>query len=192
MKFSLGKRTQDSSIHQETLDRWRENSEQADAADESEPVFHLTDVNIEQPEAASRESSSLTSQIERSVRPPVSTSAGETSSVTLDFSNIKTALGSGTVIDGKLSFEEPVRIDGTLTGEVHSSSVLVVGEQGSVDATLEVQGLIVLGNASGEITATDFVDVRENGRLEGNLKVRRLMLEEGGHFDGKCSMSKAA
>ena len=102
-------------------------------------------------------------------------------------SNVKSALGPGTIIEGNFSFDSPVCIDGTLIGEVHSSSVLIVGENASVNAKISVGSLIVLGNVTGMVEAKDLVEIRAGGSLEGDIDTQRIAIEEGGWFQGRCN-----
>jgi cytoskeletal protein CcmA (bactofilin family) len=103
-------------------------------------------------------------------------------------SNLKSALGSGTVIEGMFSFEDPVKIDGILKGEIRSTSALIVGPSAKVYARIQVGSLIVLGEVEGEIEAQDLIEVRSTGSLNGDVITRRLALEEGGFFNGACTM----
>lgn len=101
-------------------------------------------------------------------------------------SNIKSALGPGTVIEGTFSFDQPVCIDGTLTGQIQSTSVLIVGEQAEVNAKIEVGGIIVLGKVRGEIKAKELVEVRSTGELNADVYSPRLVIEDGAIFNGFC------
>lgn len=101
--------------------------------------------------------------------------------------NVKSALGPGTIIEGNFSFDSPVCIDGTLIGEVHSSSVLIVGENATVNAKISVGSLIVLGNVTGMVEAKDLVEIRAGGSLEGDIDTERVAIEEGGWFQGRCN-----
>lgn len=101
--------------------------------------------------------------------------------------NIRSALGVGSVIEGKMSFESPVRIDGTINGEISSTSALIVGEQAEVNARLRVGSIIVLGVVTGDIDALELVEIRRGGRLEGDVITKRIVIEEGGFFEGRCS-----
>ena len=97
---------------------------------------------------------------------------------------IKTAIGEGTIIEGKFRFESPVRIDGELTGEVVSSSILIVGETAVVRAQIQVGSLIVFGKVIGDVVAEELVSIRSDGMLEGNINTKRIAIEEGGYFKG--------
>ncbi|HMO17990.1 MAG TPA: polymer-forming cytoskeletal protein [Oligoflexia bacterium] len=103
-------------------------------------------------------------------------------------SNLKSALGHGTVIEGMFSFEDPVKIDGSLKGEVRSTSALIVGPDAHVNARIKVGTLIVLGSVQGEVEAEDLIEVRSTGLLDGDLVTRRFAVEEGGIFNGACTM----
>jgi len=102
--------------------------------------------------------------------------------------NLKSALGEGTVIEGTFSFETPVKVNGCLTGEIKSPSALIVGEQAQVNAKIKVGTLIVLGSVEGEIEVSDLVEIRSTGSLSGEVTTKRIALEEGGVFNGACTI----
>lgn len=103
--------------------------------------------------------------------------------------NIRTALGPGTVIEGKFSFETPVRIDGSLSGEVLSTSALIVGEQATVEANIRVGSLIVFGEVRGHVEADELVEVKGGGKLTANIKTANVVVDAGGFFEGGCNIA---
>lgn len=107
------------------------------------------------------------------------------------FGRTRSALSEGTVIQGKLSFDTPVRIDGKLSGEIFSSKVLIVGPTGKVDANLEVAALVVLGRVSGTITASERVELWSGAELQGVVRSPVLVIQEGGNFSGTSHMLEA-
>lgn len=105
------------------------------------------------------------------------------------FGKIRSALGPGTVIQGKLSFDTPVSIDGKLSGEVYSTKALIVGKQGVIDAKLlEVATLVVLGTVKGSIKASEGIELIKGGKIIGDITTPRLLIEEGAMLDGSCAM----
>ncbi|NMC62498.1 MAG: polymer-forming cytoskeletal protein, partial [SAR324 cluster bacterium] len=82
------------------------------------------------------------------------------------FGQVRSALGTGTVIQGKLTFDTPVRIDGKLSGEIFSTAALIVGREGVIDASVDVTTLIVLGAIKGPIRASERAEVYSGGSLE--------------------------
>lgn len=108
------------------------------------------------------------------------------------FGKVRSALGPGTVIQGKLSFDTPVRIDGKLSGEIFSSKALIIGEAGEIDATVEVACLIILGKMRGKVKATEKIELYGSGSLDGDITTPAFAMQEGAHFSGKCHMGHAA
>ncbi len=104
------------------------------------------------------------------------------------YGKTRSALSTGTVIQGKLSFDTPVRIDGKLSGEVYSSRALIVGPTGQVDAQVEVATLVVLGALRGNAKVSEKVEIWAGGSFEGNIVAPALVIQEGGQFSGDCKM----
>jgi len=107
------------------------------------------------------------------------------------YGRIRSALGAGTVIQGKLSFDTPVRIDGKLSGEIFSSEALIIGASGNVDAQVEVRALVVSGTVRGKIVAKERIELLAGGKIEGSIVSPSFRMEEGAVFNGKCAMSQA-
>lgn len=101
--------------------------------------------------------------------------------------NIRSALGPGTIIEGTFSFDSPVCIEGTLIGEVRSNSVLIVGSQATVSAKVRVGSLIVLGTVKGDVESDELVEIKTGGSLEGDVISERIAIEDGGWFQGRCT-----
>ena len=98
---------------------------------------------------------------------------------------IRSALGPGTLIEGKFSFDSPVKIDGTIRGEVHSTSLLIIGADGVVEGLLCVGSLVVLGRAKGTIVAEDYVQIGAVGEVRADIEGGLLAIEMGGKFEGQ-------
>ena len=99
-------------------------------------------------------------------------------------------LDCGAYFEGKISFTGVVRIDGHLKGDVRGQGTLVVGETGVVEATLDVQSLIVRGSVSGNARAKERVEVGPTGRIEGSLSCPIIRVEEGARITAQVSMGE--
>lgn len=93
---------------------------------------------------------------------------------------------SGSPITGKLSFTAPARVDGILRGEVRSTALLVVGEQGSVEGIVHAAELVVLGEVRGEIRGVQRLEIGAHGRVYGRVETQSLVVHEGGLLDATC------
>jgi cytoskeletal protein CcmA (bactofilin family) len=106
------------------------------------------------------------------------------STTTKQISEVRSALGPGTLIEGKFTFDSPVKIDGTIRGEVHSSSLLIIGEDGLVEGLMQVGSLVVLGRAKGSIVVDEKVQIGSQGQVLGDIEGGLLAIELGGVFEG--------
>ena len=99
-------------------------------------------------------------------------------------SQISSALGPGAIIDGGFCFDEPICIDGKISGEIKSDSFLIVGEQATINANIEVAGIIILGKVSGKVKASEFVEIRSGGELDSDVYCPKIIIEDGANFNG--------
>lgn len=104
------------------------------------------------------------------------------------FGRIRTALGSGTVIQGKLSFDSPVRIDGKLSGDIFSSEILLIGKDAEVSAEVEADTVVVLGRLKGNVKARSRIEIFPGAKVEANLSAPSLVMQEGALLFGKCQV----
>ena len=109
--------------------------------------------------------------------------------VAIDKSDIKAFLGPGSRFEGKLSFDEMVRLDGIFSGEIKSSDTLVVGESAEIDGTIHVGALILSGRFKGNIKATTMVELRAPAQVDGTVETPLLKIDEKVIFNGEIKMS---
>lgn len=92
-------------------------------------------------------------------------------------------------IKGTIKFDGPMRIDGKVDGQIITDSGdLVIGETGTVKATITTKSAIVEGWVEGKITASDKVALKKKAHLIGDLKAKTLVVEEGVVFVGRCNV----
>ncbi len=112
--------------------------------------------------------------------------------VPIDKADIKAFLGPGSRFEGKLSFDEMVRLDGSFSGEITSSDTLVVGETAKIDGNIEVGALVLSGTFKGNIIASSLVELRAPAKVEGSISTPQLKIEEKVIFNGEIKMTSTA
>jgi cytoskeletal protein CcmA (bactofilin family) len=108
--------------------------------------------------------------------------------VAIDKADIKAFLGTGSKFEGKLSFNEMVRLDGVFSGEIESSDTLVVGETAEIDGNINVGALILSGKFKGDIKATTSVELRAPAKVDGRIETPSLKIEDKVMFNGEIVM----
>jgi cytoskeletal protein CcmA (bactofilin family) len=102
-------------------------------------------------------------------------------------------VGGGTVVTGEANFKAMMRVDGTLSGRVSSSSgTLIVGANGKVDANIEVAVAVIHGTINGDIIATQRLELGRAAKVNGNIQTPSLIIEQGAVFEGTCKMLQMA
>ncbi len=91
-----------------------------------------------------------------------------------------------TEFQGDLSFRGSFRIDGHFKGKINSDSLLIIGEQGKVEADVKVGFLIINGEIKGNIQAEEKVEIHSRARVIGTLSTPRLAVEEGAYIEATC------
>lgn len=102
---------------------------------------------------------------------------------------MRVSLGPDAEVTGKLSFSDPTRLEGKLKGELKGSTLLVIGSNAVVEATIEAERLVVLGRVQGNVTSRAGLEIRAGGRVVGDVDTRNLVVDEGGVLEGRVSMS---
>ena len=103
-------------------------------------------------------------------------------------SDIKAFLGPGSQFEGKLAFNEIVRLDGCFRGEIISQDTLIIGETAEVQAEVEVGTLVLSGQFKGNIRARSKVELRSPAQVEGNISTPALSIEDGVVLNGTVAM----
>lgn len=98
-------------------------------------------------------------------------------------------VGGGTVVTGEANFKAMMRVDGHLSGRVSSTSgTLIVGNNGKVDANIEVAVAVIHGAINGDIIATQRLELGRTAKVHGNIQTPSLIIEQGAIFEGSCKM----
>ena len=91
-----------------------------------------------------------------------------------------------TKMEGDLSFKGAFHIDGYFKGKINSESVLIIGDNGKVEADVEVGHLIINGEIKGTVQAKERIEIHSTGRVIGTVITPTLVVEEGAFLETTC------
>ena len=97
-----------------------------------------------------------------------------------------------TEFKGDLSFKGSFRIDGYFKGTIVSDSMLVIGEQGKVEADVRAGYVVINGEIKGTIRAEDKVEIHSRGRVCGSIITPKLIVDEGAYLEANCQAGEQA
>ncbi len=100
-------------------------------------------------------------------------------------------IGKSVVIKGELNGSEDLTIEGHVEGTIQlRDHVLTIGPNGRIKAQVFAKSVVVLGEVTGNVTASDKVDIRDAGSVDGDIVAPRVAIAEGAHFRGSVDMQR--
>lgn len=101
-------------------------------------------------------------------------------------------IGPGMRVVGDCDTEGTLRIEGTVEGKVRAGKAVVVGKDGVVDGDITTQDAVVGGRVAGTIVAESRLELQATCVVEGQIRARRIKLEEGGKVNGTVQVGEVS
>ena len=100
-------------------------------------------------------------------------------------------IGKSVIIKGELNGSEDLTIEGAVEGKIElRQNVLTIGPNGKIKAQVFAKSVVILGEVTGNVTASEKVDIRDNGSVDGDIAAPRVAIAEGAHFRGSIDMQR--
>jgi cytoskeletal protein CcmA (bactofilin family) len=97
-------------------------------------------------------------------------------------------LGVTMVINGKITSDEFLTVDGKVKGNINISKTLTIGKSGYVEGEIKAEEVRIEGKVEGSIDASNKLKITSHGNFSGNVKSEKLVIEEGAVFKGKINI----
>lgn len=101
-------------------------------------------------------------------------------------------IGPGMRVKGDCETEGTLRIEGIVEGTVHAGKAIVVGKDGVVHGDINTQDAVIGGRVVGTVTAESRLELQATCVIEGEIRARRVKLDEGGTVNGQVHMGEAS
>lgn len=101
-------------------------------------------------------------------------------------------VGPGIKVTGDFKTREPIRILGSVEGNLAVEGPVEVGQTGRVRGDVHASDVSVDGRIDGNLHVTDRVELRLTGRIRGDITAPRVSMVEGSFFRGRLATSQAA
>jgi cytoskeletal protein CcmA (bactofilin family) len=94
-------------------------------------------------------------------------------------------IGPGMRVVGDCETEGTLRIEGIVEGTVRAGKAVVIGKDGAILGDLLTQDAIIGGKVTGIVIAESRLELQATCLIEGEIRARRIKLDEGGRINGK-------
>ncbi|MBI2485839.1 MAG: polymer-forming cytoskeletal protein [Deltaproteobacteria bacterium] len=100
-------------------------------------------------------------------------------------------IGKGCLFAGDITITSPSskRIDGHVRGNFKGRGSLIIGEKGVVSGEVKASEGIVYGKIEGNVESQR-LEIKKDASVAGDLFTKSLIIEEGGVYNGSCSMEQ--
>lgn len=99
-------------------------------------------------------------------------------------------IGETMVIKADITSDEDIIIEGKVKGNIRVGKTLTIGKSGKVKADIKAAVVRIIGEAKGNIIASDKVEILTLGRYTGNIQSQKLVVEEGAILNGNINQEK--
>jgi cytoskeletal protein CcmA (bactofilin family) len=97
-------------------------------------------------------------------------------------------LGPRDSLNGRLDIQGDLKVAGNVEGELKASGDVTVDAGSTIQASIEGANVSVRGQVNGNVTAKKRLTLGGSGRLNGDVKVARLTVEDGATLNGNVTM----
>ena len=97
-------------------------------------------------------------------------------------------IGRGTIIDGNIKTESSIRVDGAIKGKLICKNTVTVGDGGRIEGDVQAVNAIIGGKIKGKIIVSEKLVLESKSSLVGELKAKKLIIDEGSVFEGTSDM----
>lgn len=109
-----------------------------------------------------------------------------------ELGDVVSIIGPGMKVVGDCTSDGTIRVEGRVDGSVAASKSVVVGKDGMVKGDISTQDAIIAGKVSGSVSAESRIELQATCRVQGDIRSRRVKLDEGGQVDGQLHMGASS
>ena len=92
--------------------------------------------------------------------------------------------------DGLYKTEQNLKVEGQAEGEIQCQGTLTVEQGARVKAKVTARNVTVAGDLEGEVVCQDVFKITPTGQVEATVSASRLIVQEGGFYNGEFVMTK--
>ena len=101
-----------------------------------------------------------------------------------------TVIATGVTMSGTLRGEGVIQVEGIVEGEIDLKGAVIVTPTGHIKGPVAADTVHIAGCIMGDVMARDHMRLEKTGSLEGDVTTVSLVVEDGGHLNGRSNMLK--
>ena len=102
---------------------------------------------------------------------------------------IDSLIGAGTSVEGNITFNGGLRVDGHVRGNVFAADdkpgTLVLSEHARIEGEVRVSHVVINGTIVGPVHAADYAELQSKANVTGDVYYRTLEMQHGAVVQGR-------
>lgn len=106
--------------------------------------------------------------------------------------DIETIIGPSVKVKGEFNGQGDIIIDGIFEGTLKTAGSLFVGNKARVQANIDARDGKISGEINGNINMRGFVEITATAKINGDMTVNQISVEQGAIINGNLTMKKGS
>jgi cytoskeletal protein CcmA (bactofilin family) len=102
---------------------------------------------------------------------------------------VRTIIADDVEINGSIKCSGSIKLAGKVNGDVTTTGDVSVEKGAAIKGNVVAGSVVVLGMIKGNISAKERIELKGTARVSGDIKARRLVVEEGVSLVGKSEIT---
>jgi cytoskeletal protein CcmA (bactofilin family) len=102
---------------------------------------------------------------------------------------MRSLIDAGSQIQGNMIFNDGLRVDGTVIGNLRANddkrSILVISETAHVTGEIHADHVIINGHVQGPVHASELLELQPKARIQGDVHYKALEMHQGATITGQ-------
>ena len=107
----------------------------------------------------------------------------------IDFQNVHTMVGADATIEGSINLDGGLIVYGKIIGDVKTKGPIRIAKTAEIVGNIIASDIQIGGIVKGNISVNDRIVLSRESTVNGDMVYRRLYIEEGAKFSGRCDLS---
>ena len=103
----------------------------------------------------------------------------------------KTIIAEDVEVTGSIKSSGQIQLDGKLNGDLTCTGSAIIGKSATVKGNIAVESVSISGSVNGNIAAKDRIEMKSTARVQGDIRAKRLTVEDGVTFVGKSEVNSS-
>jgi len=105
-----------------------------------------------------------------------------------NLNKIETLIGNNCHIIGNFTGTGILKTDGIIDGDILWEDDIIIGSESEINGNILCNNAFINGTVNGNIKCKNILTIQSEGRVKGDITVKKIIVNESGILDGKCTM----